>query len=344
MSSEVQLIERIARAIPSDEGRFSMAGASGGSLRLGIGDDAAIVRPGKGREFLWTCDAFVEGVHFLAQEHAPDSVGYKSLARATSDVAAMGGIPRLFLLTLTLPIEFTGGWLDQFLRGMGQAARQLGLRLAGGDTTRASKVFISITVLGEIAPGLAVPRSGARPGDLIYVSGRLGGAQLGLELVRRGVLKRQIDAKRLRRILQPHLYPRIRADLGSWIARHRLASAMIDVSDGLSTDLGHICEESGVGARIWAGRIPQVEIPASVVRWIGGLRPDPLQMALHGGEDYELLFTVPARLSKRLANAPSTTRLTAIGEIIRNKRVLLLGADGSATLLKPGGWDPFRRE
>jgi thiamine-monophosphate kinase len=345
MDTEAQLIKRIARAIPSDTGPFTkMAGRGGGRLRLGIGDDAAIVVPNGRGNLIWTCDALLEGAHFLGDTHPPDSVGYKSVVRATSDVAAMGGLPRLFLLTLALPSSRTTAWLDGFLRGMGRAARELGIRLAGGDTTKAPLVFISITVLGDIAPGLAVLRSGARPGDLVYVSGRLGRAQLGLELVRKGFTRRARDDRRLRQFLQPHLYPKIRIELGAWLARNKVASAMIDISDGLSTDLRHVCAESGVGARVWAERVPRVEIPATAERAFGRRHLDPLQMALHGGEDYELLFTVPSKHAKRLRRAPEYSDLTAIGEITRGKRVVLVGADGRVEPLVPGGWDPFREK
>jgi thiamine-monophosphate kinase len=342
MDTEAQLIDRIARAIPSREGFFTAAGGGGGSLRLGIGDDAAVVAPNRHRDLIWTCDAFLEGVHFLGNTHPPDSVGYKSLVRATSDIAAMGGIPRLFLLTLALPAHRTGPWLDRFLTGMGRAARSLRVRLAGGDTTKAPMVFISITVLGDISSGLAVRRSGARPGDLIYVSGKLGRAQLGLELIRKGVLRRNSGNRQLQQLLQPHLYPEIRVELGAWLARRDVASAMIDVSDGLSTDLGHVCTESGVGARVWAERIPRAEIPAAAARRFGKPRLDPLQMALHGGEDYELLFAVPPKNAKRLQRAPGSSDLTAIGEITRGKGIFLVSADGRAERLVPGGWDPFR--
>jgi thiamine-monophosphate kinase len=344
MDTETQLIERIARAIPSAAGPFAAVGEGGGCLRLGIGDDAAVIAPSKRRDLLCHCDAFLEGVHFLGNVHPPDSVGHKSLVRATSDIAAMGGTPRLFLLTLALPPKRTGRWLDQFLKGMGRAARSLGVRLAGGDTTKAPMVFISITVLGEMAPGLAVPRSGARPGDNIYVSGRLGRAQLGLEMVRKGFLAEARDDRRLRQLLQPHLYPKIRVELGAWLARHRVASAMIDISDGLSTDLGHVCTESGVGARVWAERIPRVEIPAAAARRLGKRKLDPLRMALDGGDDYELLFTVPPGLVKRLRRAPGFSELTPIGEITREKRIFLVSADGRAERLAPGGWDPFRKK
>jgi thiamine-monophosphate kinase len=345
MDTEGQLIERIARAIPSTTGAFTSAARGGGGLlRLGIGDDAAVVVPSGRNDLIWTCDAFLEGIHFLGKTHPADSVGYKSLMRATSDVAAMGGSPRLFLLTLALPPSRTADWLDGFLLGMGRAACELKIRLAGGDTTKAPMVFISITVLGDMACGLAVPRSGARPGDLIYVSGRLGRAQLGLELVRKGFIRWAKGDRQLRQLLQPHLYPKIRVELGAWLAQQRVASAMIDISDGLSTDLGHVCTESGVGACVWAERIPAVEIPAATASRFGRPRLDPLQMALHGGEDYELLFTVPPRLAKRLRRAPGFSDLTAIGEISRGKQVLLVGADGHAKRLVPGGWDPFRRK
>lgn len=331
MGSEDQLVERTGGAIPS---------LTGGSLHLGIGDDAALIAPSGRTEWVLTCDQFLEGVHFLADSHPPDSVGYKALARATSDIAAMGGTPRFFLLALALPSSRTGAWFDGFLRGMARAARQMGMRLAGGDTTRSAKVSISITVLGEIAPERAIKRAGARPGDIIYVSGRLGRAQLGLELVRAKLNR----LPRFRHLLRPHLYPQIRLRLGAWLAHHRVPSAMMDISDGLSTDLSRLCRASHVGARIWAGRIPRVVVPPSVARRLRSSHLDPLQMALHGGDDYELLFAVPLRHVKRLRRAPGFRELTPIGEITRGKQILLVGDDGAAKILKPGGWDPFRHK
>lgn len=335
MDSEGQLIRRIARAIPSGFG-----GRARDGLRLGIGDDAAVIVPGRGAELVLTCDAFLEGVHFLADVHPPDSVGYKSLVRATSDIAAMGAKPRFFLLTLAIPVGRTGVWLDGFLRGMARAARSMGMCLAGGDTTRSSRVSISITVLGEIAVGRAVTRGGARPGDIIYVSGRLGGAQLGLELMRKGLGR----DRRLRRWLRPHLYPQIRLELGNWLAQRRVASAMMDISDGLSTDLARLCAASGVGARIGSDRIPLVLTPAALSRRLGKVRLDPLRMALDGGDDYELLFTVSPRRARNLRGAPGFSELTAIGEITDRKKIVLVGADGTGKPLEPRGWDPFRRK
>jgi len=343
MGREDQLINQLALGVPSAIGRTTAGRLPRGGVRLGIGDDAAVVVPRRNTDLVLTCDAFLEGVHFLPDRHPPDSVGYKSLARATSDIAAMGGTPRFFLLTLALPQHLPGQWLTGFLRGMRRAALQLGANLIGGDTTRFPSVSISITVLGEIAAGRAITRSGARPGDLIYVTGKLGCAQLGLEIIRNCPIS---EVKRVIRshsqLLEQHLYPQIRVGLGGWLAKRRIASAMVDISDGLSTDLSHLCAASGVGARVWADRIPRIEIPPSQSRLARQRKLDPLQMALHGGDDYELLFTVPRRLAKRLPSAPEFRSIAAIGEIERGKQVVLVDSAGHARPLKPRGWDPFR--
>lgn len=344
MDEEERLIDRIAKAVHS--GRGPLAADSGrrlGLLQLGIGDDAAILAPAKGKDWVLTCDAFLEGVHFLAKVHPPDSVGYKSVVRAASDVAAMGAVPRLFLLTLALPGERTGKWLDEFLKGMARAARELGMSLAGGDTSKTRSIFISVTVLGEAPRGAAVRRSGARPGDLIFVSGALGRAQLGLEPIRHGSMGWRQAQHLFGELLRPHLYPKIHVDLGAWLARPGRASAVIDISDGLSTDLARLCGASGVGARIVAERIPKVAIPTAAARRLGKGIADPVQMALHGGEDYELLFTVPRGNARSLRHAPGFENLTAIGEITRGRRIMLATEDGNATPLRPGGWDPFRK-
>ncbi len=341
MEQEAQLIERVRRAIPSREG---------GGLRLGIGDDAAVMAPRKGFEWVLSCDAFLEDVHFLADRHPADSVGFKALARATSDLAAMGAQPRFFLLTLALPASRTGKWLDEFLRGMGRAARHLGMRLAGGDSTKSARISISVTVLGEVGRGLAVTRSGARPGDILCVSGRLGGAELGLKMFQSAALKASNSNEKDRvRLLQPHLYPQIRVALGAWLSARRVASAMIDISDGLSTDLARLCAASGVGARIWTDRIPCVEAPAgeagrAVSKLLARIKSSPLQMALHGGDDYELLFTVHRRQMRRLRSAPGYAEIAAIGEIERGAKITLVDEGGRAKILRPGGWDPFERK
>jgi thiamine-monophosphate kinase len=286
-----------------------------------------------------TCDAFLEGIHFLANVHPADSAGYKALARATSDLAAMGATPRLFLLTLAIPGNRTGTWLDGFLRGMARAARELGLRLAGGDTTRSSKVFASVTVVGEIPRGKSVRRSGAHPEDLIYVSGKLGRAQVGLELIRRGIGR----ASATREFLQAHLHPKIQIELGAWLSGRGIPSAMMDISDGLSTDIARLCLASQVGARIDAGRLPSVKISERIARLLPPEARDPLRLALHGGDDYGLLFTVPLKKEKLLRRAPGFRHLARIGEITRGRRVVLVHESGRAQILRPLGWDPFRQ-
>jgi thiamine-monophosphate kinase len=333
MEPEGKLIARIERALSAAERR---AGTQG--LRMGIGDDAAILRSSGRTAWVVSCDAFLEGVHFLAGVHPPESAGYKALARATSDLAAMGAKPLYFLLSLALPTERTGAWLDHLLVGMRRAARHLGLRLIGGDTSRYPSVVLNITVLGEIERGRALLRSGARPGDLIYVSGRLGSAQLGLEMLRRGLAHKPGVSQAMRR----HLYPRIRIALGRWLAGKGVGSAMMDISDGLSTDLARLCEASKAGARVFAERVPKAILP----RLPAGFRRlpafDPLQMALHGGDDYELLFTVPKRRAARLRAAPGASELHCIGEITRKKQIVLVEANGRERPLESRGWDSFR--
>ena len=216
----------------------------------------------------------------------------------------------------------------------------LGMRLAGGDTSRSAMISISITVLGETRPGYSVTRAGARPGDLIYVTGRLGRAQLGLQLMLDGAGKQ----RRFARLVRPHLYPQIRVSLAKWLAERRIASAMMDLSDGLSTDLARLTAASQAGARIRAERIPQVAIPAALSRQFPDGKASALQLALHGGEDYELLFTVPWRRANRMTRAPEFAELTAIGEITSGKGVALVSADGGAKQLPPLGWDSFRKK
>ena len=325
MDSERALIERVARKVPS---RF------GGNLRVGIGDDAAIVRPRYGVEWVLTTDAFLENVHFLLRAHPPEAVGYKALARAASDLAAMGARPLYFLLSLALPSSCTGKWFDHFLEGMSRAARNFGLTLAGGDTTCSPLASINLTLVGEVNPGRAVLRSGARSGNLICVSGTLGEAELGLRLLQRGW-----DKKKWKKLLQKHFYPEPRLALGEWLSKSGTATAMIDTSDGLSTDLANLCEASGLGARVWAEKIPKVAVPSDARK----LGLDSLSLALDGGEDYELLFTVPRRLEKHLPRAVRGVPITVIGEITRGRRILLIDDAGLTRPLPAQGWDPFRK-
>ncbi len=328
-SNENSILKRIlARAADSTQELVGRA------LLLGAGDDAALFRPRAGHETILTCDWFLEGTHFLREKHPPDAVGWKCMARAMSDVAAMGGVPRCFLLSLALPASLTGRWLDQFLGGLRRAARKFGCGLVGGDTTRRREILINVTVVGEVRTARAILRSGARAGNILYVSGRLGEAELGLRTLRRS--KGLINSKNPE--IHKHLYPEPRLALGQWLADHGLATAMMDLSDGLSSDLPRLCAASRVGARVESDKIPVVRLTHSNRR--RGI--DPLQLALHGGDDYELLFTVPRRSMGRIPKSFQGVLLTAIGKMTRDRKLQLLRDDGSEQLLVAGGWDPFR--
>ncbi len=319
MADEKSLIEKIERTF----GRRRKNGVA-----LSLGDDASLWQPRRAFETILTCDWFLEETHFLRDKHPADAVGWKCLARAISDIAAMGGEPRCFLLSLALPPVLTGKWMDGFLAGLRRASRKLRCELAGGDTTSRKEVLISITVIGELKRGRAVLRSGARAGDLIFVSGILGQADLGLRQLRGD----SHETKQLSGALRKHLYPEPRLKLGQWIAEKRLATAMMDVSDGLSTDLPRMCEASGVGARIEADSLPVTQL----------MNPrDARELALHGGDEYELLFTVSKKNAERVPGNFRGLRLTCIGEITRRKEIVIV-ENGEGTALVSGGWDPFR--
>lgn len=303
----------------------------GGDLRLGIGDDAALWKPKPGFVSILTSDWFLEGSHFLPRKHPPDSVGWKCLARAASDIAAMGGTPSCFLLNLALPAAATGKWLESFLGGLRRAAKSLECVLAGGDTTRGQQILLSVTVIGEIREGRQVLRRGARPGDLLYVSGTLGEAEHGLRLFRSG--RGKVNRRNL--AVRKHLYPEPRLRLGRWLAERKLATAMMDLSDGLSTDLPRLCAASRVGALIDQAKLPLLRgIDTESAR----------QLALNGGDDYELLFTVSPRKLASFRGKFEEFGLTQIGKITAGRGVRVIGRNGRLRLLRRAGWDPFRRK
>jgi thiamine-monophosphate kinase len=319
--NENALVARIERAFRS---------AKLSPLVVASGDDAALWSPKPGYDAILTCDWFLQDSHFLLRKHPADAIGWKCLARAVSDIAAMGGNPRCFLLSLALPRSLTGKWFSSFLAGLHRAADRLGCELAGGDTTRKTKVLISITVIGEVRRRRAILRSGARPGDLVFVSGTLGEAELGLRQLRRG----RGMAKATNDALRKHLYPQPRLDLGQWLAENRLATAMMDLSDGLSADLPRLCAASRVGAHVNGNSLPVTPLAQT---------PDAQELALNGGDDYELLFTVGRRNATRLPRIFQGLRLTHIGEITRERKILLETKKGKPARLHRDGWDPFRQ-
>ena len=249
---------------------------------IGIGDDSAVVPIPRGHEALLTTDFSLEGVHFRRAWHPPESVGHRCLTRGLSDIAAMGGQPLAVFLSLALPRNLPQSWVDGFLRGLLMLASEFKVRLAGGDTAESpGGVIADIVVLGSVPKGKAVLRSGARPGERIYVTGELGASAATLDLLASGKKARAADFPR-------HFHPVPRIEVGRFLREKGLVTAMIDISDGLSTDLGHICEESGVGAELDAEAIPVAKMGKSE-------RKVDFRFALHGGEDYELLFTAPPK-------------------------------------------------
>ncbi|GAA3746476.1 thiamine-phosphate kinase [Terriglobus aquaticus] len=302
-------------------------------MTLGIGDDCAILQSPAGHELLVTTDFSLEGRHFDRAAHPARSVGHRCLARGLSDLAAMGATPLAAFLSLALPagLQRTArgrAWVDGFLDGLLSLARNSGTSLAGGDTSAApgQHILADIVLTGAAPRGRSLRRSGARAGDALYVTGSLGGSAAELAQLLR-------TPRRFRSALpendHPHLFPRPRLLVGQALRRRGLASAAIDVSDGLSTDLHHLCAASGVGAMVEAAALPIHALAATEED--GGLA-----LVLHGGEDYELLFA--ARPTVRMPRTVAGVPVRRIGRLTRSKRVLL-ERDGRTEPLDSGGWE-----
>jgi len=318
-------------------------------IKAGVGDDAAVLAFGPGQEVLLKSDMSIEGVHFTTGLHPPTSVGHRALARPLSDIAAMGGTPKFALVAISLSAHTTRSWLESFYDGLLALAVQSGVALVGGDTAVVSgAITIDVVVAGEVGPGTALLRSGARPGDAVYISGWPGASAMGLQLIvgrphhPRGSLIRPRGKSTTapvraplttRHAIHAHLYPEPRLALGRYLLEHRLASAAMDISDGISTDLGRLAAASGVGAIIRQGCLPKPEIG----------RPDWTPLALHGGEDYELLFTVSPDKVPLVPRTFQGVPLNRIGEMTKSKRLRLVGSDGKERDLEPAGYDHFRK-
>jgi len=321
--SETELVELIRR----------LGGTAAPGMRVGMGDDAAVLEVSRGQELLVTTDLFVEGVHFRREWLPAAAAGRRALCRALSDIAAMGGEPRFAFLSLAIPsasslqpplsslqpplsslqpplsgLQPPASWVRGFLRGFTAAARSFHVALAGGDTgsSGSGALLADVIILGTAPKGTAALRSGARPGDLLFVSGRLGALAAALDSGRR----------------PPPIHPRLA--VGKHLRSHRLVTAMMDLSDGLSTDLSRLIRESGVSAEVECDRLP-----------LAGT----LQQALNGGEDYELLFTVPEGRASRLPKSIAGIPVTRVGRIIGGRGAWLVDSYGRRRKLRPGGWE-----
>jgi thiamine-monophosphate kinase len=323
-SGELALLDRIRRRATRQER---------GEIRLGIGDDCALLRLKPGEEAAITTDLSIENRHFRLAWHPPEAVGHRALARGLSDIAAMGARPVAAFLSLGLPGNLTQyrlprtAWIDHFLNGFLTLASKHHTPLVGGDLAESPIALADIVLVGALPKGTALLRSGARPGDLIYVTGSLGGSAAGLRKMGKRPLR---GASVTRGDLAPHLWPEPRIAQGLWLRRHHAATAAIDISDGLSTDLEHICAESAVSAEIDVQALPI--FPGAT-----------LEDALHGGEDYELLFT--ARPGMRVPRTIARVPIARIGEIGKHRkgqpRVVRVDERGRRPL-EERGWEHFR--
>jgi thiamine-monophosphate kinase len=281
------------------------------AVAIPIGDDAAVFDIPPDNSVVFCSDLVAENHHFIRNLHPPDSVAYKAIAANVSDVGAMGGTPLHFLISLAVPGDLDVSWTDSFFDGVAHACKDFEIFLLGGDSSSSDSIFVDVSMIGTVPPGKAIGRFGAKPGDLIYVTGQLGGSALGFEHLKSGS---KDDA------VERHLFPKPRHKIGA--ALRGQVHAMIDISDGLSTDLNHILVESKVSARIYKDRIPAW--PRAEDRHV-----------LHGGEEYELILAGP-KLPRSVSGIP----LTEIGEIVEagpENEILLI--DGTRELLlRPQGW------
>jgi thiamine-monophosphate kinase len=332
---EFQFIDSLRQQTPGD----------GADLVVGIGDDAAVIRSRPDQQTVVTTDLLVEDVDFRRATTPPFLLGHKSLAVSLSDIAAMGARPRWALISIGLPQEvWHADFLQEFYDGLFELAHRYDVQLVGGDTSRTeTKIVINSTVLGECNAGGEIKRSGAKIGDQVFVTGSLGASGGGLRLIERGAHLgaqnfTESETHRLDHLLLRHLRPEPRVGWGMILGQEQLATAMIDLSDGLSSDLNHLCDESSVGALITSTQLP---VDANVIELCGRRALDPLQLALHGGEDFELLFTVdPASVSK-LPKRVDGVEITRIGEIVESSKGVKISEGTHIWDLKPGGWKHF---
>lgn len=315
-----------------------LAGPAGPDVVLGIGDDAAALRPPAGELIVVTCDVLVEGRHFRGPDHPPRAIGRRLAAVNLSDIAAMGATPRWGLASFVLPPQLSAEAGVEVFAGLAEGLHADGAVVVGGNLSAGEMLTLELTLLGTVAPEQMLRRSGARPGDRVLVTGTLGGSA-AVRLALEAGFDPTIPA--LAELLADFRGPRSRVPAGRSIAASGLAHAMIDVSDGLLADLGHLCRAAGVGVRLQAGAVPVSEATREVA---GRLGHAPLHLALTGGEDYELLLAAPEEavgpLVERLQRLQ--TPATPIGEVVAGEVACsLVYEDGSHQLVPFAGWDHF---
>lgn len=336
----------IARVRQQANQRIESESATG--LTRGIGDDAALVEQIAGRESVITTDLFVEGIDFRRDTGTPFLLGHKALAGSLSDIAAMGARSKWALLSIGVPREvWESNFLERFYEGFLSLADRYDIKLIGGDTSRTpEKIVIDSIVIGECVRGKSIPRSGAKPGDQIFISGSLGGAAAGLRLLEHGArlgmntAPEEEPSLAVDLLLRRHLQPEPRVGWGMILGQESLATAMIDLSDGLSSDLNHLCNESCVGALVEAAHLP---LDPSVTALSGRRALDPLMLALHGGEDFELLFTVAPEKIAKLPRKVDGVTVSHIGVVVPATEGVKIRERSHVWDLVAGGWNHFRK-
>jgi len=342
--NEFEFLDRLRRQ--TDSRRYSPR------LLTGIGDDASVISESHNRDLVVTADLLVEGVDFYPDAAPARLLGHKALAVSLSDIAAMGARPFWSFLSIGMPRErWPNPFKDEFFDGYLALADHFGVSLSGGDVSETrSGIVIDSIVLGEVVSGTAVKRSGARAGDKIFVTGTLGGAAAGLKLIEMGARSesRQVgiadgpiqdsDDQSIRKLVLRQLSPAPRVGWGIVLGEQRLASSMIDLSDGLSSDLHHLCKESNAGALITASSVP---LDDDVKRLCGRRALDPLALALHGGEDFELLFTVAPENISRLPKKVDGVPISHIGEVTPETGMIVIKEGNRTWRLQPDGFEHF---
>ena len=329
---EFALIERIAARLPTYRQ----------DVRAAVGDDVAVLGWDDDHYQLATCDIQVEGVHFQRESITAFQLGRRALAINLSDIAAKGGTPEHLLVSLAVRPDLEVEWVEELYDGLGQEASRYGMDIVGGNLSRTEgPIVVDIFLLGKVARQEVLLRSGAQPGDLVLVTGYLGEAAAG-RAVLAGMVSGLSQEER-RRLVAAHLTPTPRLREGQAIARSRLATAMLDLSDGLGSDIGHLCDQSGVGVRLWAERLPISPAARDLAQSVGR---EVWELALGGGEDYELCLTVPPDRERGVAQAVESetgTLVTCVGEILKKaagRHLVLPG--GEEVPLASLGWDHFQ--
>ena len=329
---EAGLIQRIKRKIPANDP----------SIVLGIGDDAAIINSSR-RDILLSTDTIREDIHFSMKYYSFYDVGWKAVAVSISDIAAMGGVPKYLLLSMAVPDKVSVKDIDKLLDGVADISAEYSVSVVGGNLSRSKQgITVDTTIVGEVSGGRALLRSGAGIGDMIYVTGFPGMSAIGLSILKSGVAVPKRGKRGMREFINSHLHPVPRVSAGLFLSKCKSSTAAIDISDGLLADLGHICDRSKVGARIYCNLLPFPEMPGTIRKM---LARETLFYALYGGEDYELLFTVRSANSTKFESLcrRQDIRYTMIGQIEpAEEGIRLVNEYNKESVIKPYGYDHFK--